>query len=69
VSVVELHAAFMWHCPYCGKEYFERAVRVEDPEKQEIPLGEPEVFDYDWWMAPATVSCRNCKRKFETENS
>lgn len=47
---VELHPAYQWDCPDCGRESFERIIVPET--------------DDGWWSAPMHVKCDYCKSSF-----
>ncbi len=66
---VELHQAFMWDCPNCGVEHFERAIRPEMAPEQFEELREDfgleEGQDGDFLMMPTEVTCDVCGCSFE----
>lgn len=74
---VELHQAFMWDCPACGRENFERAVVCEDPDEDQIAealeagvISQEEVaagLQGTWMLAPERVTCKHadCGKEFE----
>ncbi len=68
---VELHQAWSWDCPECGRENFERAVTCElsDEDKQHMKEdhGIPDPMTGDWVSAPLDVTCKHCGKDFETE--
>ena len=80
--MVELIQAFLWVCDDCGRDNFERAIRVEREslEGREIAKLVDEVateanesaqalgidVDADWLMAPTRVRCSHCGAEFET---
>lgn len=47
----ELHPAYQWDCPNCGRENFERVV-VPD--------------NYESWMVPSEVKCNCCESLFSS---
>ena len=73
---VELHQAFMYDCPECGRENFVRAINMEiPPEDQEDLLREltgnewddmPEGMHGIFLMAPVEVECAFCGEVLET---
>jgi rubredoxin len=79
---VELHPAHLWTCDDCGRDNFERAIRVEPEslEGQEVYeltqlLAEEAnesaevlgiVVGGEWTMRPDHVKCRHCGAEFET---
>ena len=74
---VEIHQAYMWECPWCYIENFERAIRVDmDEDKARelaIELGvieswETSVPESMFLMAPNQVKCKHCLKDFETED-
>lgn len=62
---VELHDAFFFICPECGKTGWVKALRAEmsEEEKQEMQdqMGGPGCM----MMAPNSVKCERCKMEFE----
>lgn len=71
---VELHNAYMWDCPNCGRENFCRAVVAElTPEDVELMMrehgGEPSDWQTGLWMTrPDEVTCSACGAEFAVEN-
>jgi len=68
---VELLPAFVWTCPNCGIDKFERAVvpelTDEDKFKMRLEYGvEREDVEGLFMMAPTEVQCIECKTYFET---
>lgn len=65
---VELHMAFMWDCPHCGTENFQRAItlRMSDEELREsdCPPEDFEKFRTAHTM-PCNVKCRDCGKRFK----
>lgn len=61
---VELIPAFVWDCPECGQENFERAIVPEfSPEQmQEMRLerGIDPLEDGDFLVSPTNVECKHC---------
>ena len=70
--MVELHPAYMWDCPECGAENFERGVIVEMDEEGIQALrrdyGVEDAVTGDFMMAPEEVTCRKCGKEFTTED-
>lgn len=67
---VELVPAFVWTCPECGVDKFERAILVELSEEEIEELqqeedGEPEEAG-SFLTSPQSVTCDKCKRTFAT---
>ena len=67
---VELHPAYQWDCPECGKENFARGVV---PEMSEDDLAEMrDDFGVQPWelgqfmLMPEVVQCKHCEFGFET---
>jgi len=59
---VELRPAFVWMCPECGKEFFEKGIVIEFPEGSDYdPEDEP-----GWLEGPEVVHCPDCDREFDT---
>lgn len=77
-ETVELHAAWSWDCPICGRERFERSV-VEDlnrEEKEEFLKAVGEMEEYETMpeneflliaTIPTQVVCPYCKKVFEAK--
>lgn len=74
-EIVELHQAFMWDCPECGRENFERAITAELTDQERIDLlrqmGEfidelDENVHGEFVAAPCSVTCRFCDHQFRT---
>lgn len=77
-EVVELHQAFMWDCPACGRENFVRGIVCEEPLSDQladareaghitdeaIEAGMEGVYVY----APEDVTCAHCGEKFEAKD-
>lgn len=62
---VELIPAFMWDCPECGIENFQRSISVSvDPGELGIDDA-PENATVSVMTTPETVKCRDCKTRFE----
>jgi hypothetical protein len=54
---VELHAAYQWDCPECGREIFERIIAL------------PSLLDGSWistWKPLRSVKCNFCKTSFSS---
>ena len=76
--MVELHSAYVWDCPDCGRENFQRAVTFYlDPKDEadaealrelygedvdEIPEGHIPTAE----SYPNRVTCKHCEKEFET---
>jgi len=73
-ETVELHNAFMWDCPFCGKEQFTRCITRElNPEEKaeinnDVPDELKEAFDFggEYLFAPKQVKCGNCGNAFKS---
>lgn len=68
---VELHLAFSWDCPNCGREQFTRGVQPEfspeDLERIRVEKGvDPELCG-SFLMQPEKVCCAECEQWFEVE--
>lgn len=70
ISSVEMLLAFMWTCPECGRDKFERSVVVELSQEEMAELREEhgvEVWEQGHFrVAPKTVECPHCKMEFGT---
>ncbi len=71
-EAVELHGAFSWDCPECGRENFVRSITVEmTPEDIAEFKADHGGEDEDWqtgkWMTrPDEVVCSGCRREYPT---
>lgn len=69
---VELHTAYSWDCPQCGRESFVRAVVVELTPDDVIELLSVYGGDIDYWAnghwtsRPDDVTCPHCKNSWQT---
>lgn len=70
---VELHQAFTWDCPECGRENFTRAVMADLPREEhdahvrkllQLEPGD-EVPQGALLMAPEQVTCAHCRETFD----
>ena len=61
-----LITAFEWTCPACGRINYCSSILVEDPDANR-EAREEHGFDGDLCMAPETVRCEWCRKRFETE--
>jgi hypothetical protein len=70
-ETVELHSAFMWDCPDCGRENFTRAMTLELPPEDLAEIKDEEGFpaevDGVFLAAPDKVTCQFCRRAFLTQ--
>lgn len=70
IGAVELHSAFMWDCPHCGTENFQRSISYRMTEEDMARVGiSPEEVEENGINAmamtiPNFVSCRDCKNRF-----
>jgi hypothetical protein len=68
---IELIPASMWDCPECGKENFERMIRIEksheDMENMKEAFGIPQEEDGEFLMRPLHVVCGSCDNEFDVE--
>lgn len=75
MSTVELHTAFMWDCPECGRENFTRAIACEmtpDELAEAEAALESEGIGMEvgggFVAAPKEVTCQFCNQSFDTED-
>jgi hypothetical protein len=81
-EIVELHPAFSWDCPDCGRENFQRSVHVSlNPGRPEDAAtirrlegwseGDPipESYGASFLTKPNRVTCRHCEKEYETADS
>lgn len=70
MASVELHQAFMWDCPECGRENFARAVTFPMTPEERAELEEEAGVNAGgcWLAAPTEVNCAHCHHQFNTEN-
>jgi hypothetical protein len=67
---VELLPAYMWDCPECGGENFERGIVPEmSREEFELMCQENGVVEENghWMLMPSQVNCRHCEFTFKTK--
>ena len=66
-EIVELSPAYMWDCPNCGRENFQRAITVAmtDEDRLEMEVGEEGGY---WQSYPDTVICKHCDMKYDTRH-
>ena len=71
METVELHGAFMFDCPECGRENFCRSVQPTFSEEEYSILCQEEGVENDgtWVFAlrPTHVICAYCDTEFEVE--
>lgn len=71
-ELVELHPAFIWDCPECGREQFERGIVAEFSEEDRDAMMEEQGLnpglDGDWMLAPDQVTCNACGAVFKTKH-
>jgi hypothetical protein len=79
MQAVELHNAFMWDCPDCGRENFCRCITWEPPSEEERVEAIRKAEGLDAWeelpdgleghftMAPDEVTCPHCDRTFAVD--
>ncbi|REJ65821.1 MAG: hypothetical protein DWQ31_16545 [Planctomycetota bacterium] len=70
--IVEMHPAYLWDCPECGREKFERSIVVErSPEtiaELREDLGIEQWEEGDFVMIPSQVTCDHCQLTFDTHD-
>jgi rubredoxin len=66
---IDLHAAWVWDCPECGVENFERsiisALSDEEEEHMHEVHGLPPNETGFWQTAPEEVICGECQTEFK----
>ena len=74
---VELHQAFMYDCPECGRENFVRAIHIETSDEEQDDMIRLLAGIEDWeevpddlhgmfLVAPSNVTCEHCGEELET---
>jgi predicted nucleic-acid-binding Zn-ribbon protein len=63
-EIVELFNAWMWDCPECGRENFERATHIEREHLSEVFEVEDE--DLHFLVYPEMVKCPHCDEEFRS---
>ena len=67
---VEMVPAFLWTCPDCGRDNFERSVVVELSPEEMQELREDhgvEVWEQGEFLScPKAVVCQHCRLKYKT---
>ncbi len=73
---IVLHQAFMWDCPECGTENWQRAIVLEpedadrrglipeDADQLQLEALE-ELAEGYWVTSPTSVICSECKNRFK----
>jgi len=78
---VEVHPAYVWDCPECGVENFERAAVLDLPDDEKLELMHkqgilepyqtlddmPEGEGGLFMSQPQEVDCRECGKHYDTE--
>lgn len=67
-KTVEMIPAYMWDCPHCGQENFQRSVSVTLTDEDREQMGLEEDEDGSWQTFPTTVCCRSCGKRFGTKH-
>ena len=63
VETVELHAAWRWDCPECGREQWVRGIQLETEHLSEDQRDRLE--EAEWWVLyPEMVQCNDCKSPY-----
>jgi DNA-directed RNA polymerase subunit RPC12/RpoP len=65
-SQVELIPAYVWDCPECGRENFQRGIiaPITEEDREEMVLEENAVGH--WTTIPNVVTCKHCGSAFDT---
>jgi rubredoxin len=67
---VTLRGAYVWTCPECGIDQFERGIAVECSDEELIELREDHGIQPwetgNWMLMPKAVRCKVCHKKFPT---
>ena len=68
-ELVELHGAYVWTCPECGRDTFHRGVTIEREQVEAmVPPEQLEAFEAyqgSWMTAPSIVTCWHCDKIFD----
>lgn len=65
-EIIELSPAYMWDCPSCGRENFQRSILLAATEEDKELGIDPN--DYTWQTYPNVVICRHCEKQFKTRH-
>jgi hypothetical protein len=72
---VELNPAYVWTCPYCGEDNWQRAIIREVAREDDLALYEELGIDPDSSdirirsaIEPTTVHCNHCEGVYEAVN-
>ena len=69
--MIELHPAYFWDCPECGRENFVRGISPEfTDEDLQVLKAEHGVQPWetgDFVMMPTNVECGECHAEFPVE--
>lgn len=79
-ELVELHHAWMWDCPECGRENFCRSIKADLTREESIELARelgdidefseiPDDHELNFYTQPHEVECDNCHCKFMNDES
>ena len=67
-EIIVLSPAYIWDCPNCGRENFQRSITTLMTEEDHIKMG----LDMDeggyWTTNPSSVVCRWCNKNYKTRH-
>jgi ribosomal protein L37AE/L43A len=67
-EIVELSPAYMWDCPNCGRENFQRSITVALTEEDRIHMNLSSEEIGSWQSYPNFITCKFCKQSFKTRH-
>jgi len=68
-EIVELSPAYMWDCPNCGRENFQRSIMTAITAQDRIEMGLEDNQGGCWQSYPNIVVCRHCDSKYTTRHA
>jgi len=67
-EIVELSPAYMWDCPNCGRENFQRSITLAMSDEDRLHMGLGPEESGCWQSYPDTVICRFCEQQYKTKH-
>ena len=67
-EIIELLPAYMWDCPSCGRENFQRSITLAMTDEDIVELGLNSGESGTWQSYPDVVTCRFCSKQYQTRH-
>lgn len=67
-EIVELAPAYMWDCPNCGRENFQRSIMTAITAEDRVEMNLDPDETGCWQSYPNIVICRYCDSKYITRH-